>query len=275
MSGENTPTAAPIPDGNQPPEDNPNTKDENNKGGEPDPNTTNTGGKQPSKDNPPSDPKEDGHSKDPKGKDELNLNYNEYEDPLLNQVTGMLKDAKVSVEDANAIFKEVAETGDFSKLDREALKKRLGEKSDIALALVENYFNKQTKRAEAVKSIAVDVVGDAETFTQLTKWAKEKASIDQEFAAIFKDAVELVDTGKPMAVKSAVAELYQLYKSDPNTTIEADLNTPTSASGKPTIKPMSRVEYATARAEVHRKHNGDPAKLAALWQQYQQSNNNN
>lgn len=217
-------------------------------------------------------PKEDTAEKPKEPEVNEDFNYNQYDDPLLQQVTDMFKTANIKVSEANEIFKAAADAQDLSLIDKDALKEKLGDKADVALALVENYFNKQQKIQEAALNTAVQITGDKETFTAMTEWAKEKAQSDPEFASMLQDAISLVNTGKTMAIKGAVQELFEKYKEDPNTTIAGNIVQPTTSAGEVQVSPMSRVEYALARQDIYLNHKGDQKMLNALWNKYQQSN---
>ena len=208
---------------------------------------------------------------DPLKDDDTVHGYNEYSDPVLNQVTNVLKDAKVSVEDANEIFKNAIEQNDISLLNTEALVEKIGkDKADIVQALAENYYNKQKQIADTLRSRAVEVTGDEATLDTVLAWSKEKSASDPEFAKVLNEARELINSGSSMAVKAAMQELYGRYQKDPDTTVSANTVEPTGAApSSPTLTPLSRMEYARECNAVHTKHGSNQAMLNSLWQRRQ------
>ena len=215
----------------------------------------------------PSETKEEKESADdPESSTEEPAGYPEYTDPALKQATNLLKEANVSVEDANAIFKEAVETGDLSKIDTGTLVEKLGEdKAELVQILAEKYYSKAQEQVKETKELVHGIVGNEETFKDMQKWAAEKESQDPSFAKDLEDFRNMIDTGQPRSIKAAISELFDMYKADPNTTIRANLEVGDKAASTAGLTPMTRREYVDA-LEKARKEGTFDTQSATLWQ---------
>lgn len=176
--------------------------------------------------------------------EESEAEYNEYEHPALKQAVNLLKDAEVSVEDANSIFQEAVDSGDLSKINKDKLVELVGEeKSDVILVLAESYYTTQFSEFKAVLDEAHKIAGGEETYNAMKDWAAEKATSDPEFAKDMQEFRSMIDSGNPRAVRAAVRELFDIYKQDPDTTISADLEEGTSTPNTTGLQPLTLREY--------------------------------
>lgn len=211
--------------------------------------------------NPESDPEQD---QEPDASEDLG--YEEYSDPVLKQAVNVLKKANISAEESNALFAEVLETGDFSKLDKAALVEKLGEgDAELVTVLAEKYFEGQRATFERLENDVYDLTGGKEVFESMRDWAQTKAESDPEFAKDLAEIRDMLNTGNTRIVKAAVTELFDMYKVDPDTTIPAELlkgDKPGSNSG---VIALSRAEYIDAVEKAHRNgtYEQDAPKLWA------------
>lgn len=179
--------------------------------------------------------------------------YNEYEHPALKQAVNILKEAELPVDEANAIFAEAVETGDLTKINKDALVEKLGQdKADVVLVLAESYYNTQFSSMKAIQEQAYTLTGGEENFAAMKEWAADKAASDADFAKDLKEFRAMIDTEQPRAVTAAIRELFSLYKNDPDTTIEADLEVGDSAASKQSVEPMSLMDYTNAIEKAHK-----------------------
>lgn len=219
-------------------------------------------------DEPAEEPKDDGEPDEPE--DEPDLSYNDYEDPALRQAVKILKDAKVPVEVTNKVFGEAVETGDLSKIDVELLKKSVGDdQAEAIMVMAGSYFNTTFTGFSNQQKAAYEITGGEENYTAMKEYAAEREKTDPEFAKEMKEIRALVDTGSEKAIKAAVTDLFNTYKNDPNTTIEADLMVGDSKGGNSGIKPLSRLEHGRLIQEAINKgtYEKEKPKLWAMRQE--------
>lgn len=186
--------------------------------------------------------------------EEANLDYNEYEDPALRQMVKILKGKEIPVEVTNDVFGEAIETGDLSKVKLDVLKEQLGEEdAETVMVMATAYAKGKFSEFAEINKTAYDITGGQQNYDNMKAWAQAKEKSDPEFAKEMAEIRTLVDTGSPKAIKAAVTELFEVYKADPNTTIEADLTQGDSANGKAGIKPISRREHGRLVDEAIKK----------------------
>jgi hypothetical protein len=197
--------------------------------------------------------------------DSQDTDYNEYEHPALKQAVNLLKGAKIPVGEANAIFASAIETGDITKVDKEALVAKVGaDQAEVIMVLAQSYYTDSTAQFEALTSVAYEITGDADTYNQVKDWANTKAGTDPEFAKDLQEIRDLMDTQKPRAIQAAVSELFDMYKADPGTTIEASLETGDSVSGTSGVEPLSLRAFTNEIEKAHREGKYEQKKKQ-LW----------
>lgn len=190
----------------------------------------------------PEEPKSDDEPEE--DTEEPNLDYNEYEDPALRQMVKILKGKEIPVEVTNDIFGEAIESGDLSKVKVDLLKEQLGdEDAETVMVMAKAYAGGKFAEFAEIKKAASEITDGQQNYDNMKAWAQEKEKNDPEFAKEMAEIRTLVDTGSQKAIKAAVTELFEAYKADPNTTIEANLTKGDSANGKSGIKPISRREH--------------------------------
>lgn len=198
--------------------------------------------------------------------DAAKFEYNTYDDiPALKHATTILKDANLPVEEANAIFAKAIEAGDIALIDRAALTEKIGkDKAEIVLALAESYYNGEFAKYKAQAAAIHDSVGGEAVFNDMKSWALKKEATDPAFKAELEDIRETINTGKPRAVKAAFADLFALYKADPNTTIPASITKGDATVNTSGLSPLTRKEYTDECTKAH--NNGTYEKVhAELW----------
>lgn len=191
------------------------------------------------------------------------LEYGEYENPALRQAVNLLKEAKIPVEETNAIFKEAVDSGDLSKINRSVLEAKLGkDKAEMVLVLAESYYKENFTKFKEAEKAAHEQVGGAETFKAMQEWVKQQT--DPSVLSEIAEIRALMNTNKPKAIKAAIKEWYDLYKADPKTTTKANLVEGDKAPSSSDVEMLTRKQYA---AEVLKaQKNGTYAKVhASLW----------
>ncbi len=203
-------------------------------------------------------------------KEELNLNYNDYEDPALRQVVKTLVDSEIPVEVTNEIFGDAVESMDLTKVNRELLVEKVGEdKATQIMLMAENYMTKTYAAFDAHKKAAYELTGGQENYEAMSAWAEEKAKSDPEFAKEMAEIRALVDTGSTKAIVAGVKDLYSAYTNDPDTTVEADLLTGDKKNSDSGIKPISRLQYGqmVEKANNNGTYEQERKKLWAMRQE--------
>lgn len=177
--------------------------------------------------------------------------YPEYADqPTLNQVVNVLKEANLPLKDANLLFKDFQATLEtdpdkaIATLDRKVLEEKLGKsKADLVLILAESYvkdFKSDLKKAE---DLAVSVVGSKENLDKIRAWAAAREQTDPEFAKELADLRNVIAQNTPAATRSALRDLYDMYKLDPDASIRASMVTGDKQPAAPSLQPLSRSEF--------------------------------
>jgi hypothetical protein len=200
---------------------------------------------------------------------EDNSEYTSYEDPALKQVVRILEESEIPVAEANAIFMPAVESGDLSKINKQALVDRLGEdKADMVMVLAQSYYNTTFSEMKAIEQEAFKITGGEENYTAMQQWIADKAASDPEFAKDMEEFRSMVNTNKPRAVKAAITELFGMYRNDPNTTIEAEMEVGDSAPNAGQVEPLSRMEYAKEINKARRAGTYESVR-ASLWKRRQ------
>lgn len=203
---------------------------------------TETPKEEPSED--PAEPAEDAEQSEEQ--EDTSSEYEQYEDPERRQIVNILKDAKVSVEDAQALFLPAIESKDLSKLDKDAMIEKLGpEKAELVMIMATSYFKGRMAEVDAMTSQVHELAGGEEQWSNIRDWAGEKEKNDPEFAKELNEIRSLLSTETPRAIKAAVKELVELYTADPETTSKANLTVGDKAAGTTvSTEPLSRLAYA-------------------------------
>lgn len=196
------------------------------------------------------------------------FDYSEYDSPALKQAVVLLREANIPVEQSNAIFAEAVDSGDLSKIDTTKLVELMGQdKADVVLMLAENYFNKQTASMKTITDEAHALTGGKENFDAMRTWATEKMGTDPAFAKEFLEFRAMLDSGQPRTIKAAVTELFSLYKADPGTTIEANLEVGDKKVSGDTGA-LSRTDYIQAIDKAQKNRTYEKVR-ESLWHRRQ------
>lgn len=178
--------------------------------------------------------------------------YLQFDDPSANAVVSLLKEAKVPVVTANAIFAEAIKLGDISKVDWKSLESLLGaDKTLLAKNGVEQYWNGALAESRAIVTDTYTQLGDGDAavgeqnWKTLKDWAQaaEKNDTTGNFKAKLNSYRKMIDLGGESR-RLAVEQLKAAYDADPKTKgfgtgkITAGERTPASSG-----EPLSRAEY--------------------------------
>lgn len=140
--------------------------------------------------------------------------YPSYGDPRADAVVDILREAKFPVAEANALFKEAIETGDFSKVDVAKLTEKLGKaKTDLVMLGVQAYYNDTAAKTKEIVNAAYDAVGGEANYKKVQAWARQKAEKDSAFKAEVENLNKMFDLNKTAATMAA-SKLAELYEQD-------------------------------------------------------------
>lgn len=192
--------------------------------------------------------------------DEVLTEYPDYGDTNANAVVELLKEAKVTAEEAHALFATAVDTGDFSTVDHAKLVEKLGKaKADLVLLGVQSYYNVTTAKVQATVTAVHNEVGGEANYKKILTWARAKANTDKAFAEQASELNKMFDLGKTSAV-IAGRELAKLYEKDAGNSslvrkqITGDGAVTTSGSGGEYISRndyLEKVKVAQAKGDTH------------------------
>lgn len=175
-------------------------------------------------------------------------------DEVANSVLLTLQNSGVSTEDAKALLWDAVETGDPSKVDRDALVEKVGKaKATLIMAGIENVTSKNNARIDEVMGIASEAAGGKDNWTKATKWALAKMP-----EADLNELRGMLDKGGRQA-KFAASELVARYNADPkNTALTAGKGqVQPDAKATTAVKGISRREYGEQLDRLYRKGAGE------------------
>ena len=186
-------------------------------------------------------------------------------DEVGNSVLQTLQNSGVSTEEAKALLWDAVESGDPTKVDRDALVEKVGKaKATLIMAGIENVTGKNNAKIAEVTKVANDTAGGKENWKKASAWAAKALPGDE-----LDELRNMLDKGGRQA-KFAVGEIVARYNDDPkNTALQAGTKQvqPDGKAGK-AVEPMSRRDYGNALDKLHRRR-GTHAEFAALKAQRQ------
>ena len=185
------------------------------------------------------------------------VEYISYGDANADAVVDILKEGGIPAQDAFNLFKEAAETGDMSTIDKSVLVEKLGKsKADLVMLGVEKYY---TTTIQATKDIAAAVYAEAggeDNYTKVQKWAKEKSDADPEFKTKVDSFNQMFDLNKT-AASIAARELVTLYNEDSgNSSLTKNIiNSDTAVNtGDVQTSYINRADYLNKMKEAQEKN---------------------
>jgi hypothetical protein len=191
----------------------------------------------------------DGDDADDAGDDEFPTS----DDPSLNAALGLMKAAGMTTEKLAEHFGEAINTGDLSKIDREALNKELGEdKAELVMAGVTKWSaDAGAATLEAARQVQQSV-GGAENWAKMTAWAKQAAKSDPALKKEIQGITDMLN-GNEMSRKLGAQEFKRLYNADKNNVTLGGKTVEGDAPAKEKIKPMTGTEAYQAKEKLNRQ----------------------
>lgn len=202
---------------------------------------------------------------------ELPTEYPDYGDANANAVVDILKEAKIPASEAYMMFKEAADTGDFSKIDLANLTAKLGKaKADLVLLGVQTYYTKEMAVAQETVSAVYAETGGEANYAKVVQWARAKADKDPAFQKQvdgFNQMFDLNSTAAAMAAKSLVS-LYEADAGNSSLTRTQVRGDSAHTNAEATGEFISRADYNVAIKAAHNKNdNHEINRLRALRRQ--------
>lgn len=141
--------------------------------------------------------------------------YESYGDPAADAVVLLFKEANVSPEDSQKLLGDCMDTGDFSKINKEELGKKLGSaaKADLAIMGLQQYHANAMAGIKLISDAVHNAVGGKDNFTKVQEWARDKASKDQDFAKDMVQYNQMFDLNVKSA-SAAAKSLMEMYNQD-------------------------------------------------------------
>jgi len=197
--------------------------------------------------------------------DEAATEYVDYGDANANAVVDMLKEAKIPVAEAHALFKEAIETGDFSKIDVSKLTEKLGQaKATLVLNGVQTYYNTVTANTKKTVEAVYQEVGGEANYKKVQTWARQQAAKDPAFKAKMEGLNQMFDLNQTAAVMAARDLVAAYEKADGNSSLSRKQvhGERSFTNSESTGEYLSRADYLAKVKEAHAK--GDMHAVASL-----------
>ena len=241
-------------------------RQESNTGDQPDPNPdpagvvnrdTKDGPPPPNKDRKgkgdPEDNKQDDQDddKDTPGKsEELDTEtWGDLEDEGANAVLLALQNAGATPDDASLLLKEAVVQGDPSKINKEALVKKVGKSTaTLVIAGVENYISRNNEKIKELRELTAKEAGSEENWKKATEWARSNLPEGE-----LDELTEMIGKGGKQT-QFAARSILDAYNNDPNnSSLTNKAITPDRPSGPEGVEGISRREYGDKLEVLHRR----------------------
>jgi hypothetical protein len=194
------------------------------------------------------------------------LEYPEYGDDAADAVVALLKEANVSPQEADTIFREAVESGDLSKVDLAKLTEKLGkDKANVVMIGVREFYAKNMESSQAAVKTVHEVVGGKENWAKIAAWAEKKKGSDKAFAAQTTEFNKMFDSGSTTAASLAAKEILSLYNADSgNKSLTTKMVHGDSAVSQAGLgsEPLSRADYLAQMKVAQDK--GDARTIESL-----------
>lgn len=183
-------------------------------------------------------------------------------DEAADNAISVLREGGMKAAEARELFAEAMETGDPTKVDREALEKKLGKaRANLVMLGVTDYMNRENARVQATVQTVHEVMEGQDNWNSVREWAKGKASKDGEFSKTVTELREALDKGGVVA-KLAAQEFRRMYEADPKNSSLNEAMVRPDGTGKDTDTGITKVEYVERLKAAHRK--GDAAEIQKI-----------
>jgi len=178
--------------------------------------------------------------------DSEEIEYISYGDANADAVVDILKEANIPAQEAFNLFKEAADTGDMSKIDKSVLIEKLGQsKADLVMLGVEKYYTTHIQSVNETVTAVHNEAGGEANYNKVVEWARAKGQTDPEFQKQVDSFNQMFDLNKTAATIAA-RELVSLYNADDkNSSLSKTIVTGDNAvnTGNAQSEYISRADY--------------------------------
>lgn len=192
-----------------------------------------------------------------------------------NASLNLMKAAGMKPAEAAELFDEAAQTGDLSKVDREALVEKVGEdQAELIMAGFTNYVETEGQAILQRITKVHEAVGGTENFQKMSVWARGKAKGDTEFRNTVSAITDMMNSGNEYQADLAAKDFLRMYNADSGNssitptavTKEVDVTAAKTSPAKSTATPITAREFADKTDTIMRTMRGadQAAALKAL-----------
>lgn len=192
------------------------------------------------------------------------VDYEDYGDDTANSVAAVLKEAGVTAQEADEIFRDAID-GDFSKVKLSELVQKVGkDKANMIMLGVQDYYNRVNQSTKEIVSAVYNEIGGEENWIKVRTWAQEKSQKDSSFKSKVDGFNQMIDLN-PVAAAMAAKELRSLYEQDQGNSslvrkvVKGDSAVSTAQSS---FEALSRKDYVAQVKAAYAK--GDTNEIARL-----------
>lgn len=191
-------------------------------------------------------------------------NYITSDDPYIQGVVDVLKEAGVHQRDADKFFDKAKKSGDLADIDWAEIEAKVGKaKAFIIQSGVTSYYNNLQAQVQATVKQTHEIFGGAQNFDAVKVWAQTKEKGDPAFGAQVDAIRDLLNEGGAKAAAGA-RELLRLYNSDGGTKgLDAVKLVTGNSTGTVIGTPLTRADYITELKAAHDRR-ASPQELAAI-----------
>lgn len=186
--------------------------------------------------------------------------------PSADAALDLMKDAKLTKIDIQAIFGAAVASKDLTKIDQNLLKTKMGKQAPAVMALITQFHTETNARNTAIATMVHGIMGGPEKWNTVRDWAQAREKVDTGFAAELSQTRKMLEKGG-LGAKLAAENMLKSYNADPKTKGLQNgekVNPGVNAQGNAETAPLSRDEYLAAVKLENKKSNPSPAVLSSL-----------
>lgn len=188
----------------------------------------------------------------------------EWEDPSAAAAVELLKEAGVTPNEADGIFKKAIETGDLRDINVKELEAKVGKaKALLIMNGVRDYHTRVTETNTKTVNEVKQVFGGDKGWETVKAWAQAKEKVDPAFKKELDDIRDDLNKGG-RAAKAAAKDLLGMYNGAGNTKGLGNQNiVKGDGTAKAAGEPLTRAGYNEALKKAHAE-GATPATFAQL-----------
>ena len=171
------------------------------------------------------------------------------DDEVTTSTLAVLQNSGVTPEEAKALLWDAVQSGDISKIDRDALVEKVGKaKATLILTGVRQNIENTQKQIDAVKKVTAEVAGGEANWKVAAAWAVKNIPADD-----LEELRGMLDKGGRSA-KVAAQEIVEKYNTHPgNTSLNKSKTITPSGKGGEKLEPLTRQQYGQELLRANRR----------------------